>query len=60
MIFHSGRPALVMRSEAKASAKLTGGVAVLAWDGSVPAARHGRRPADPAGHAPGPGPDHPQ
>lgn len=39
VIFHSGRPVLVMRSEAKAPAKLTGGVAVLAWDGSVPAAR---------------------
>ena len=39
LIFHSGRPVLLMRSEAKASAKLAGGVAVLAWDGSVPAAR---------------------
>lgn len=39
LIFHSGRPVLLMRREAKVNAKLAGGVAVLAWDGSVPAAR---------------------
>ena len=39
LIFHSGRPVLLMRSDAKVSADLAGGVAVLAWDGSVPAAR---------------------
>lgn len=39
VIFNSGRPVLVMRKEAKTTAKLTGGVAVVAWDASVPAAR---------------------
>ncbi|MBP7814910.1 MAG: universal stress protein [Phenylobacterium sp.] len=39
LIFHSGRPVLLMRREAKVNAKLAGGVAVLAWDGSVPAAQ---------------------
>ena len=39
VIFHSGRPVLLMRREAKPHARLTGGVAVLAWDGGVPAAR---------------------
>ncbi|WP_340647610.1 universal stress protein [Phenylobacterium sp.] len=39
VIFNSGRPVLVMPNEVKAHAKLTGGVAVVAWDGSVAAAR---------------------
>ena len=39
VIFNSGRPVLVMRSDIPAPPRLTDGVAVVAWDGGVPAAR---------------------
>ncbi|WP_310540405.1 universal stress protein [Phenylobacterium sp.] len=39
VIFNSGRPVLVMPRDIPAAPKLTDGVAVMAWDGGVPAAR---------------------
>lgn len=39
VIFNSGRPVLVLRNDMPAAPKLADGVAVVAWDGGVPAAR---------------------